>query len=32
MVEVMKIMETSSKRSHADTATLSASNPEAGHC
>ena len=32
MVEVMKIMATSFKRSHACTATLSASDPEAGHC
>ena len=31
MVEVMKIMETSSKRSHADTAALSAPKPAAGH-
>ena len=31
MVEVMKIMETSFKRSHACTATLSAPNPKAGH-
>ena len=31
MVEVMKIMATSFKRSHAGTATLSASNPAAGH-
>ena len=31
MVEVMKIMVTSFKRSHACTATLSAPNPEAGH-
>ena len=30
MVEVMKIMETSFKRSHADTATLSAPDPAAG--
>ena len=32
MVEVMKIMVTSFKRSHAHTATLSAPNPVAGHC
>ena len=32
MVEVMKIMATSFKRSHAGTATLSAPNPAAGHC
>ena len=32
MVEVMKIMETSFKRSHAHTATLSAPDPAAGHC
>ena len=31
MVELMKIMLTSIKRSHACTATLSASNPAAGH-
>ena len=31
MVEVRKIMETSFKRSHACTATLSAPNPAAGH-
>ena len=31
MVEVMKIMATSLKRSHAGTATLSAPNPAAGH-
>ena len=31
MVEVMKIMATSFKRSHARTATLSAPNPAAGH-
>ena len=31
MVEVMKIMATSFKRSHAYTATLSAHNPAAGH-
>ena len=31
MVEVMKIMVTSFKRSHAPTATLSASDPAAGH-
>ena len=31
MVEVMKIMVTSFKRSHACTATLSAPNPSAGH-
>ena len=31
MVEVMKIMATSFKRSHACTATLSAPNPAAGH-
>ena len=31
MVEVMKIMATSFKRSHAYTATLSAPNPAAGH-
>ena len=32
MVEVMKIMVISFKRSHAHTATLSAPNPAAGHC
>ena len=32
MVEVMKIMLTSFKRSHACTATLSATSPAAGHC
>ena len=32
MVEVMKIMTTSFKRSHACTVALSASNPAAGHC
>ena len=32
MVEVMKIMETSFKRSHARTAALSAPSPAAGHC
>ena len=32
MVEVMKIMATSFKRSHESTATLSAPNPAAGHC
>ena len=32
MVEVMKIMVTSFQRSHAHTATLSASNTAAGHC
>ena len=31
MVETMKIMVTSFKRSHASTATLSAPNPAAGH-
>ena len=31
MVEVMKKMAASSKRSHAPTATLSASDPTAGH-
>jgi len=31
MVEVMKIMATSFKRSHASTVALSAPNPEAGH-
>ena len=31
MVEVMKIMVTSFKRSHAGPATLSAHNPAAGH-
>ena len=31
MVEVMKLMTTSFKRSHSDTATLSAPNPAAGH-
>ena len=31
MVEVMKIVSTSFKRSHACTAALSASDPEAGH-
>ena len=32
MVEVMKIMVSSFKRSHAHTAALNASDPEAGHC
>ena len=32
MVEVMKIMVTSFRRSHAHTATLSAPNPAAGQC
>ena len=32
MVEVMKIMVTFFKRSHAYTATSSAPNPAAGHC
>ena len=32
MVEVMKIMVTSFKRSHAGTAAYSAPNPAAGHC
>jgi len=32
MVEVVKVMATSFKRSHARTATLSAPNPAAGHC
>ena len=32
MVEVMKIMATSFKRSHARTASLRAPNPEVGHC
>ena len=32
MVELMKIMATSFKRSFACTCTLSASNPAAGHC
>ena len=32
MVEVMKIMETSFKMSHAGTAALNAPNPAAGHC
>ena len=32
MVEVMKIMATSFKRSHAGTAALSAPDPAAGHC
>ena len=32
MVEVMKLMATSFKRSHSDTATLSAPHPAAGHC
>ena len=32
MAEVMTIMETSFKMSHARTATLSACDPEAGHC
>ena len=32
MVEVMKIMVTSFKRSRAHTATLIASDPAAGHC
>ena len=31
LVEVMKIMATSFKRSHARTASLSAPNPEVGH-
>ena len=31
MVQVMKIMATSFKRSHASTATLTALNPAAGH-
>ena len=31
MVEVMKIMGTSFKRSHAHTATLNAPDPAAGH-
>ena len=31
MVEVMKIMETSFKRSHADTPTLSSPDPVAGY-
>ena len=31
MVEVMKIMATSFKKSHVHTATLSAPNPAAGH-
>ena len=31
MLEVMKIMVTSFKRSHARTAALTASDPEAGH-
>ena len=31
MMEVMKIMATSFKRSHAYTATLNATNPAAGH-
>ena len=32
MVEIMKIMATSFKRSHVGTAAVSASDPEAGHC
>ena len=32
MVEVMKVMVTSFKRSHAHSAALSPPNPEAGHC
>ena len=32
MVEVMKIVATSFKRSHARTASLSAPDPAAGHC
>ena len=32
MVQVMKIMSTSFRRSHAGTAILSAPNPPAGHC
>ena len=32
MLEIMKTIETSFKRSHAGTATLSAPNPVAGHC
>jgi len=32
MVEVMKTMVTSFKRSRADTAALSAPDPAAGHC
>ena len=32
MVEVMKVMVTSFKRSHAHNATLSASDPAAGYC
>ena len=32
MVEVMKMMATSFKRSHAHTATLSSPNAVAGHC
>ena len=32
MVEVMKIMVASFKRSHAGTATLGVPNPAAGHC
>ena len=32
MVDIMKVMVTSFKRSHAHTATLSALNPAAGHC
>ena len=32
MVEIMKILVTSSKRSHAHTAVLSAPGPAAGHC
>ena len=31
MMEIMKIMETSFKRSHAGSGTLSAPNPAAGH-
>ena len=31
MLEIMKIMETSFKRSHAGSGTLSAPNPAAGH-
>ena len=32
MMEIMKIMVTSFRRSHAGTATLSAPSPAAGHC
>ena len=32
MVEVMKIMKVSFKRSHGYTATVTAPNPTAGHC